>query len=83
MSKLVEETVHAQLGPGPLERGSDGLITHCIAYVLYRQAPADDAVWDLTVNFSPNIIRQQHARTSESVCFVSRHVLPSRHGLLF
>ncbi|HXX97651.1 MAG TPA: hypothetical protein VEL11_11105 [Candidatus Bathyarchaeia archaeon] len=53
MSKLVEETVYAQLGPGPLERGPDGLITHCIAHVLYRQAPADDVVWDLTFNFSP------------------------------
>ena len=57
MSRLVEETVHAQLGPGPLERSPDGIITHCIAHVLYAQAPADDVVWDLIINFSPNIIR--------------------------
>ncbi len=57
MSKLVEETLHAQLGPGPLQTGPDGLISQCIAHVLYRQAPADEVVWDLTVNFSPNIIR--------------------------
>ena len=57
MSKLAEETVHAQLGSGPLKTGPDGLISHCIAHVLYRQAPDNDAVWDFTVNFSPNIIR--------------------------
>lgn len=57
MSKLAEETVHAQLGPGPLQTGPDGLISHCIAHALYRQAPGNDVVWDFTVNFSPNIIR--------------------------
>lgn len=57
MSKLAEETVHAQLGPGPLQTGPDGLISHCMAHALYRQAPGNDVVWDFTVNFSPNIIR--------------------------
>jgi hypothetical protein len=57
MSKLAEETVHAKLGRGPLQTGPDGLISHCIAHALYRQAPGDGVVWDLTVTFSPNIIR--------------------------
>jgi hypothetical protein len=57
MSKLVEETVHAQIGPGPLQRDPDRLVAQCIAHALYRQAPGDDVVWDLTVTFSPNIIR--------------------------
>ena len=57
MSKLAEETVHAQLGHGPLQTGPDGLISHCIAHALYRQAPGNDVVWDLIVTFSPNIIR--------------------------
>jgi hypothetical protein len=57
MSKLAEETVHANLGRGPLQTGPDGLISHCIAHALYHQAPGDGVVWDLTVTFSPNIIR--------------------------
>ena len=57
MSKLVEETVHAQLGSGPLQTGPSGLISHCIARAVYRQAPGNDVVWHLTLNFSPNIIR--------------------------
>jgi hypothetical protein len=36
MSKLVGETVHAQLGPGPLQTGPDGLISQCIGHALYR-----------------------------------------------
>jgi hypothetical protein len=50
MSKLVEETVHAQIGQGPLQRDRGGLVTQCIAHALYRQAPADDMVWDVIVN---------------------------------
>ena len=58
MSKLSKAEGQAQLGPDDVEPGPDGLVTPCIAHVLYRQAPADDVVWDLTVNFSlKNIIR--------------------------
>jgi hypothetical protein len=44
MSKLAEETVHPKLGRGPLQTGADGLISHCIAHALYRQAPGDGVV---------------------------------------
>jgi hypothetical protein len=58
MSKLSKAEKQAQLGADDVEPGPDGLVTHCTAHVLYRQAPADDVVWDLTVNFShKNIIR--------------------------
>ena len=69
MSKLAEETVHAKLGRGPLQTGPDGLISHCIAHALYRQAPGDGVVWDLTVTFSPNIIRPNTC-VCASVCVV-------------
>jgi hypothetical protein len=69
MSKLAEETVHAKLGRGPLQTGPDGLISHCIAHALYRQAPGDGVVWDLTVTFSPNIIRSSTC-VCASVCVV-------------
>jgi hypothetical protein len=69
MSKLAEETVHAHIGPGPLQTGPDGFISHCIAHALYRQAPGDGAVWDLTVTFSPNIIRPTTC-VCASVCVV-------------
>ncbi len=57
MSNIARTEQHARIGPGPLETGPDGLISHCIAHVLYQQAPADDIVWEVSVNFSPNIIR--------------------------
>jgi hypothetical protein len=57
MSRIARTEQHAQLGQGPLETGRDGLITHCIAYVLYHQVPAGDVLWEVSVNFSPNIIR--------------------------
>jgi hypothetical protein len=69
MSKLAEETVHAQLGHGPLQTGPEGLISHCIAHALYRQAPGDGVVWDLIVTFSPNIIRPTTC-VCASVCVV-------------
>jgi hypothetical protein len=69
MSKLAEEIVHAKLGRGPLQTGPDGLISHCIAHALYRQAPGDGVVWDLTVTFSPNIIRP-NTSVCASVCVV-------------
>jgi hypothetical protein len=69
MSKLAQETVHVKLGRGPLQTGPDGLISHCIAHALYRQAPGDGAVWDLTVTFSPNINRPTTC-VYASVCVV-------------
>ena len=69
MSKLAEEIVHAKLGRGPLQTGPDGFISHCIAHALYRQAPGDGVVWDLTVTFSPNIIRPNTC-VCASVCVV-------------
>jgi hypothetical protein len=69
MSKLAEETVHAKLGRGPLQTGPDVIISHCIAHALYRQAPGDGVVWDLTVTFSPNIIRPNTC-VCASVCVV-------------
>jgi hypothetical protein len=68
MSKLAEETVHAKLGRGPLQTGPDGFISHCIAHALYRQAPGG-VVWDLTITFSPNIIRPNTC-VCASVCVV-------------
>jgi hypothetical protein len=56
MSRIARTEEHARIGPGHLESGPGGLISHCIAHVLYQQAPADD-VWEVSVNFSPNIIR--------------------------
>jgi hypothetical protein len=76
MSKLVEETVHAQIGPGPLQRDPDGLIAQCIAHALYRQAPPDDVVWDLIVTFSPNIIRPTTC-VCASVCLADKSGKPS------
>lgn len=69
MSKLAEETVHAKLGCGPLQTGPDGFIANCIAHALYRQAPGNGIVWDLTVTFSPNIIRPNTC-VCASVCVV-------------
>jgi hypothetical protein len=76
MSKLVEETVHAQIGPGPLQRDPDRLVAQCIAHALYRQAPGDDVVWDLIVTFSPNIIRPT-TFVCASVCVADKSGKPS------
>jgi hypothetical protein len=76
MSKLAEETVHAQLGHGPLQTGPEGLISNCIAHALYRQAPGDGVVWDLIVTFSPNIIRPTTC-VCASVCVADKSRKPS------
>lgn len=76
MSKLAEQTVHAQIGPGPRENGPDGFITQCIAHAIYRQAPGDDVVWDLVVNFSPNIIRSSTC-VCASICVADVSNKPS------
>jgi hypothetical protein len=68
MSKLSKAEEQAQLGPDDVETGPDGLVIHCIAHVLYRQAPADDVVWDLTVNFSQKNIIRPTTCVCASVC---------------
>jgi hypothetical protein len=76
MSKLVEETVHAQIGPGPLQRDPESLVAQCIAHAHYRQAPADDVVWDLIVTFSQNIIRPTTC-VCASICVADKSGKPS------